>query len=158
MKRFITLMLAMVMALSLAACGSKDTASVDAAGLAKALAEKVQFDSGMTALSADDASFYLAEDLPDGLPEGSTISAYMSAGNTLEEIFVVSCKTKTDADAVKVAIQTLLDSQMKQAETYQPDEVTRLNGAIFGTYGTCVVLCVTSDTDTANAVIKEYVG
>ena len=36
------------------------------------------------------------------------------------------------------------------------DEVARLDGAIFETYGTCVVLCVTSDTSTASAVIKEY--
>ena len=38
------------------------------------------------------------------------------------------------------------------------EEAERLNNAVFATYGTCVVLCVTSDTDTANAVIKEYVG
>ena len=43
-------------------------------------------------------------------------------------------------------------------ERYKPEEVARLDNAIFATYGTCVVLCVTNDTDTANTVIKEYVG
>lgn len=152
MKRFITLMLAMVMALSLAACGSKDTASVDAAGLAKALAERVSFDSTMTALSADDLGFYIE------LPDKCTTGAYMSDGSTMEEIFVVACESKTDADTVKVSIQALLDSQKQEAERYQAEEAARLDNAVFGTYGTCVVLCVTSDTDTANAVIKEYVG
>ena len=52
----------------------------------------------------------------------------------------------------------LLDSQTQEAGRYQPEEAERLNNAVFATYGTCVVLCVTSDTDTANAVIKEYVG
>ena len=42
-------------------------------------------------------------------------------------------------------------------ERYLPAEVDRINSAIFETYGTCVVLCVTSDTDTARSVIKEYV-
>ena len=137
MKRFITLMLAMVMALSLAACGSKDTASVDAAGLAKALAERVSFDSTMTALSADDLGFYIE------LPDKCTMGAYMSDGSTMEEIFVVACESKTDADAVKVSIQALLDSQKQEAERYQAEEAARLDNAV---------------TDTANAVIKEYVG
>ena len=42
-------------------------------------------------------------------------------------------------------------------ERYLPAEVERINGAIFETYGTCVVLCVTSDADTARSIIKEYV-
>ena len=145
MKRFMTLLLAMLMVLSLAACGDKSSATVDADGLGKALTERVQFDSTMSAIDAGD---YLE------LPEGS----YMSDGSTMEEIFVVSCKDKTDASAVKIAMQELLDSQTQEAGRYQPEEAERLNNAVFATYGTCVVLCVTSDTDTANAVIKEYVG
>ena len=145
MKRFMTLLLAMLMVLSLAACGDKSSATVDAEGLT----ERVQFDSTMSAIDAGD---YLE------LPEGSSAAAYMSDGSTMEEIFVVSCKDKTDASAVKIAMQELLDSQTQEAGRYQPEEAERLNNAVFATYGTCVVLCVTSDTDTANAVIKEYVG
>ena len=142
-------LLAAAMTLSLAACGDKPSATVDAEGLGKALAERVQFDSTMSAIDAGD---YLE------LPEGSSAAAYMSDGSTMEEIFVVSCKDKTDASAVKIAMQELLDSQTQEAGRYQPEEAERLNNAVFATYGTCVVLCVTSDTDTANAVIKEYVG
>ena len=125
MKRIITLLLAVMTAVSLVACGDKASATVDAAGLSKALAERVQFD---TALSAIDAGDYLE------LPE------------------------KSDASAVKVSMQSLLDSQKQEMERYKPEEVARLDNAIFATYGTCVVLCVTNDTDTANAVIKEFVG
>lgn len=149
MKRIITLVLAVMTAVSLVACGDKASATVDAEALGRALAERVQFDSTMSAIDAGD---YLE------LPEGSSAAAYMSDGSTMEEIFVVSCKDKTDASAVKIAMQSLLDSQKQEAERYQPEEAERLGSAVFGTYGTCVVLCVTSDTDTANAVIKEYVG
>lgn len=149
MKRIITLVLAVMTAVSLVACGDKASATVDAEALGRALAERVQFDSTMSAIDAGD---YLE------LPEGSSAAAYMSDGSTMEEIFVVSCKDKTDASAVKIAMRSLLDSQKQEAERYQPEEAERLGSAVFGTYGTCVVLCVTSDTDTANAVIKEYVG
>ena len=149
MKRIITLLLAVMTAVSLVACGDKASATVDAAGLGKALAERVQFD---TALSAIDAGDYLE------LPEKCEASAYMSDGSTVEEIFVVQCSDKTDASAVKVSMQSLLDSQKQEMERYKPEEVARLDNAIFATSGTCVVLCVTNDTDTANAVIKEFVG
>lgn len=111
MKRFMTLLLAMLMVLSLAACGDKSSATVDAEGLGKALTERVQFDSTMSAIDAGD---YLE------LPEGSSAAAYMSDGSTMEEIFVVSCKDKTDASAVKIAMQELLDSQTQEAGRYQP--------------------------------------
>ena len=148
-KKITALLCAVVMVLSLAACGDKSSATVDAEGLGKALTERVQFDSTMSVIDAGD---YLE------LPEGSSAAAYMSDGSTMEEIFVVQCSDKTDASAVKVSMQSLLDSQKQEMERYKPEEVARLDSAIFATYGTCVVLCVTSDTDTANAVIKEYVG
>ena len=107
MKRFMTLLLAMLMVLSLAACGDKSSATVDAEGLGKALAERVQFDSTMSAIDAGD---YLE------LPEGSSAAAYMSDGSTMEEIFVVSCKDKTDASAVKIAMQELLDRNSQIAQ------------------------------------------
>ena len=54
MKRFMTLLLAMLMVLSLAACGDKSSATVDAEGLGKALTERVQFDSTMSVIDAGD--------------------------------------------------------------------------------------------------------
>ena len=152
MKRIISLLLAVMAVFTLAACGSKTSATVDAAGLADALAQRVQFDSEMKAVTSDDLGFYIE------LPAKCEVGAYMSVGATSEEIFVVQCYDKTDAAAVKVSMQSYLDSQKQEMERYKPEEVARLNNAIFATYGTCVVLCVTNDTATANAVIKEYVG
>ena len=59
MKRMISLLLAALAVVTLAACGSKSSATVDAAGLADALVQKVQFDSEMNAVSADDLGFYI---------------------------------------------------------------------------------------------------
>ena len=153
MKRIITLLLAVMTAVSLVACGDKASATVDAAGiqLREAHPNTVVLEL-RRALSAIDAGDYLE------LPEKCEASAYMSDGSTVEEIFVVQCSDKTDASAVKVSMQSLLDSQKQEMERYKPEEVARLDNAIFATYGTCVVLCVTNDTDTANAVIKEFVG
>ena len=45
----------------------------------------------------------------------------MSDGSTVEEIFVVQCSDKTDASAVKVSMQSLLDSQKQEMERYKPE-------------------------------------
>ena len=123
-------------AAALTACGQQKDTAVDAQGLAKALVEKVSFESELTAVSDEELGYYFQ------LPEGCTAAAYMSSGSTAEEVFVM---------------QEFLDSQKTEMERYLPAEVDRINSAIFETYGTCVVLCVSSDTDTARSVIKEYV-
>lgn len=149
MKRMICLLLAVMTVFTTAACGDK-SATIDAAALGAALAERVEFSTEMKEMSADELGYFLE------LPVKCEVGAYMNTGATAEEIFVVECYNKTDAAALKVSIQAYLDSQKQEMERYQPEEVTRLSGAIFATYGTCVILCVTSDTTTANAVIKEF--
>ena len=152
MKRMISLLLAVMTVCALTACGEKKTTTVDAQGLAKALVEQTAFESELTAVSNEELAFYI-----QSLPEKYDAAAYMSSGSTAEEIFVIECYDGTAASAVRTSMQEFLDSQKTEMERYLPDEVARINGAVFETYGTCVVLCVTSDTDTARAVIKEYV-
>ena len=148
MKRIISMLLAVMSVAALTACGQQKDTAVDAQGLAKALVEKVSFESELTAVSDEELGYYFQ------LPEGCTAAAYMSSGSTAEEVFVIQCKSGDDAAALRASMQ---DSQKTEMERYLPAEVDRINSAIFETYGTCVVLCVSSDTDTARSVIKEYV-
>lgn len=150
MKRIIALLLAVMTVFALTACGGKTT-TVDAQSLAKALAEKTAFESELSAVSQEELGYYFQ------LPAKCDAAAYMSSGSTAEEIFVIECYDGTSAAALRTSMQDFLDSQKTEMERYLPAEVDRINGAIFETYGTCVVLCVTSDTDTARSVIKEYV-
>ena len=150
MKRIISLLLAVMTVFTLAACGTKDT-TVNAQGLAQALLEKTSFDAELTAVPNEALGYYFQR------PEKCDAAAYMSSGSTAEEIFVIECYDGTSAAALRTSMQAFLDSQKTEMERYLPAEVDRINGAIFETYGTCVVLCVTSDTDTARSIIKEYV-
>ena len=150
MKRIIALLLAVMTVFALTACGGKTT-TVDAQSLAKALAEKTAFESELSAVSKEELGYYFQ------LPAKCDAAAYMSSGSTAEEIFVVECYDGTSAAAMRASMKDFLDSQKTEMERYLPAEVDRINGAIFETYGTCVVLCVTSDTDTARSIIKEYV-
>ena len=151
MKRIMSLLLAVMAVLALTACGAEKDTTVNAAGLAEELVDKVSFDAELTAVSADELGYYFQ------LPVKCEAAAYMSAGSTAEEVIVVECYDGTSAASLRASMQDFLSSQKTEMERYLPAEVERINSAIFETYGTCVVLCVTSDTDTARSVIKEYV-
>lgn len=51
MKRIISMLLAVMSVAALTACGQQKDTAVDAQGLAKALVEKVSFESELTAVS-----------------------------------------------------------------------------------------------------------
>lgn len=149
MKRFLAALLAALMVLSLAACGSS-AKTVDPQALADALKSGCKFDGNLTAVSQDQLGFMLSD-----MPECQA-AAYMSDGTTKEMIVAAQCKDSAGAAAMKAALETLLAEQKDEAGKYQPAELQRLEGAILTVAGNCVVLCVTSDTDTANSIIKEY--
>ena len=71
---------------------------------------------------------------------------------------MVQCGNKDDAAMVKAALETHLAELKDQASKYQPEQLPLLDGAILTVGGNGAVLCVTADTDTANSIIKEYVG
>ena len=152
MKRILSAVLAALLILTLVACGG-EAKTVDVQALADALKSGVAFEDAMSAVSGDELAFSLS-----AMPANYKAVAYRAEGTTSEEIIVVQCDSKDDAAMVKSALETHLAELKDQASKYQPEEVARLDGAILTVGGTCVVLCVTADTDTANAIIKEYVG
>ena len=153
MKRILSAVLAALLILTLVACGDTAGKTVDVQALADALKSGVAFEGSMSAVSGDELAFSLS-----AMPANYKAAAYRAEGITSEEIIAVQCDSKDDAALVKSALETHLAELKDQASKYQPEEVARLDGAILTVSGTCVVLCVTADTDTANAIIKEYVG
>ena len=101
MKRIISMLLAVMSVAALTACGQQKDTAVDAQGLAKALVEKVSFESELTAISDEELGYYFQ------LPEGCTAAAYMSSGSTAEEVFVIQCKSGDDAAALRAFVTRL---------------------------------------------------
>ena len=153
MKKFLTAVVAVLLLMTLVACGDSAAKDVDVQKLADALKDGVAFEDTLSVVSNDELAFSLS-----GMPENYIAVAYRADSTTSEEIIAVSCGNKADAAMVKTALETHLAEVKDQASKYQPEEVARLDGAILTVGGNCVVLCVTADTDTANAIIKEYVG
>ena len=151
-NRTAALLLALALTVALAGCGSK-TEEVDVAALAAELKEKVEFVSGeMKELTADTLSNYV------DLPEGTKTAFYMGTGLSAEEIIAVQCANEKDAAALKTNVEHLLKNQIDREGAYHPEVIPRLENAVLIQQGTCVVLCVTDDADTAEQIIRGVLG
>ena len=153
MKKMLAALLAAMMMLTLAACGGgSDTKTVDVQKLADDLKNNVTFSAALDAVSADDLSYTLDS------PEGSTLAGYDAATGTAPDMIVVGqCANEADAKTLYANVQTYLNDLKRQADLYQPEEVTRIEGALLRQDGTVVVLCVSDDTAAAAAIVEGYV-
>ena len=165
MKKAFSLLLALLLTAALAACGgknepqntnngeSKDTGkTVDVAALAAELAEKVKFESGEMKDLSDKM------DLVFDLPEGTQGAYYRGDGETKEEIITARCASEKDAAALKSMLETQVADLLADAQRYQPDAVPRLENPVLIQKGVYVALCITDDADTAEQIIKGYLG
>ncbi len=156
MKKFLSLTLAAVLlCLSLAACG-KDEAPAEvtasASDLAKDLVDAIADDTLGTDPVISDilASTYYVD-----MEQVAESASYMSTGATASEVTVIKCKDSSYVSDVSDIFKARVESQSELFASYAPDEVTKLEGAIIKTSGNYVVLCVTSETEAAEKVLKD---
>lgn len=155
MKKWIALIMAALMCLTFAACGEKDDTEteIDAALMFADLKDNVTYPDTVTELSADMAAMLLGTELPEG------IEAYLAI-NEISNLrcAVFACGDDKGAAAIKLAVDVFL-KQMKEVNAdYAPEEVARLENARVERSGRFVAVCVTDDTEGADAVFADYFG
>ena len=151
MKKFVAMLLAVMLCLSFAACGGEKATdkTIDAAAMFKALLNDVAYTDNATELNADMAGVLLGGELPEGT------EAYLAANDSAYlRCAVFACKDKDAVAAVKKLIQTYIDDSI--AAKYNVDEVALLQKVKVHTMGNYVAVAVTNDTENANKVIDQY--
>lgn len=153
MKKTVAAGLAAVMVLGLAGCGNSNSdIDIDPVALADDMKASVTFQDQLSEVELDKVlSLY-------GIDSGIVDSgkAYLSTNATAEEIAVIKAKTAEDVDTVKTAVQNRVASQLQSFESYNANEVPKLENPVIETAGTCVILCVCDDKGEAEAVIDSY--
>lgn len=133
-----------------AAAGCSSGGDIDAAALVNDLTTGVVFDEALTELSPSIAQKRLS--LDEG--EAEEITAYAGTRAIVDEIAVIKA---ADVDAVKAKIDAHIAEQTESYQSYRPEEVPKLNDAVVETYGDYVIMCITSDSDAAKAIIDKYI-
>lgn len=153
MRQILTRMIpaVLVLCLTLTACGSKDSGSAgyDPAATAQALLDSGAFTDTLETTDKDTVAILY------GVEADSIVdcACYTSLSAGAEEIAVL---TMADADSAKAAMDGLkarVADQKAVLESYQPDEVSKLDNAIFTQSDNTVVLVVAADAEKAQSTL-----
>ena len=141
----------LALCLTLSACGggNEEAVAFDPAVTAQSLLDSGAFSDALEEVDTSVAATLYGVDEAD-IADGVV---YMSLSAGAEEIAVL---VLSDADAAAAAMEGLeahVADQRAALESYQPDEVAKLDSAILEQRGSSVLLAVCADADAARAAI-----
>ena len=156
-KRIVCALCAVMLALSLCACGEK-TKSIDMQALENSMvsADKTLPEmkvSGSWEENAEKAFSYIS-DLEYNKIHGFFL-AYAADGMAYE-IAVVQLKDKSDASAMADSLREHVRSRVQMYKTYEPQQVQRAESAVVKTDGDCVLLIMSDTPQNAETAFKEF--
>lgn len=156
-KRIVCALCAVMLALSLCACGEK-TKSIDMQALENSMvsADKTLPEmkvSGSWDENAEKAFSYIS-DLEYNKTHGFFL-AYAADGMAYE-IAVVQLKDKSDASAMADSLREHVRSRVQMYKTYEPQQVQRAESAVVKTDGDCVLLIMSDAPQNAETAFKEF--
>ena len=176
-KKILFAMLTAALAVTAASCGGNTPASTTKASEAPAsTADTAAAEPASDAAAADITKAVLdevpinsafekkKESLPDyfdGLDVDAIedFSYYICASGAYpDEIAVFRFKTSDNADAAVKAVVDRLAYQKETYETYTPDEMYKIDGAVIQQSGNWVYYLVTSDNEKAESIVKGFLG
>ena len=156
-KRIVCALCAVMLSLSLCACGEK-TKSIDMQALENSMvsADKTLPEmkvSGSWDENAEKAFSYIS-DLEYNKIHGFFL-AYAADGMAYE-IAVVQLKDKSDASAMADSLREHVRSRVQMYKTYEPQQVQRAESAVVKTDGDCVLLIMCDAPQNAETAFKEF--
>ena len=159
MKRWIALLMSVICAVSLTACGAAEGEEAPEKGFSASDLEKIvgvgAFSEDLEELDADTA-FMLYKLADYGLArEDLTEAAVLrSAGATCEEGAVLVFSDAEKAGVAAEALEDYLESQIATNVDYRPDEIPKLEGAILKVQGNTVLMTVANDAAAVRSVYE----
>lgn len=127
--------------------------TLDADALIKNLMDNVTFATELSKLDDSVAEGMITSEA------GTKLQVYMGNGSYADEIVVMTAKNENDAKKNQESAKMHLDEMAKMFQDYIPEEAKKIENAVRVRCGCYVIVCVTSDIDTAkeliDAVIRE---
>lgn len=150
MRKVIACMICLTVAfVCFAGCSGTDAPNINAAELAKQLAEQGSFDEPLTELDAQSAERAFRIDPEDV----AAVGAWVGSGATVDEVSVWEGTDTDAAEDIEEELKARLDTRTTDYADYKPEEVPKLNNAILERVGKYVVMCVTPDVNSVRSII-----
>lgn len=150
MKRMLLPLLALCLCLTACGGGAAEE-GYDPAAAAQALLDSGAFTQSLEALDKETACAVLYGGLDTETVEECAVYVSLSAG--AEEIAILKLTSDDAAQTALAALEDRVAQQREALESYQPQEVGKLDNAILEQAGTTVVLVVAEDHDLARSTL-----
>ena len=158
MKKFLAILLSLVMVLSLAACskeGNNDAPPLYGTFHVEAMAKAGAFSEELEELDADIAfALYKLADYGLAREELTDCAVLRSAGATCEEGAVLVLSGEKAAKSAGDALKTYVQGQIDANVDYLPAEIPKLEGAYIDVKGSTVLMVVADNLDAAKDAVK----
>lgn len=157
MKKLLTIMLALGLALGLSACGkeSNDAPPLYGTSHVEAMAEAGAFSEELEELDGDIAfDLYGLADYGLEREDLKECAVLRSAGATCEEGAVLVFTGADKAETAEGALKEYIQSQIDENTDYRPAEIPKLEAALVDRRGETLLLAVASDLE----AVKKTVG
>lgn len=151
MKRLLVAVLATLLLLALFGCSEKKELDIDK--LSEELLSGGVFSETLEPVELDILG-YIYDVSEDDYAEAAV---YCSSGATADELAIFKAKDADAAKRIAEAAQQRIEEQIRGFKNYVPSEVPKLEKAYQTTYGDYVLLCVSTDPETANTIIAKYI-
>ena len=125
--------------------------SIDMDALVKRVLDKVAFEAELNKL--DDS---VAEGMVE-TTEGTKLQIYLGNGTFADELIVMTAKNESDAKQNQESIKLHLADSKKSFENYNPKEAKKIEQAVSIRCGCYVIVCITSDYETAEETINAFI-
>ena len=152
MMKAAALLLTLCMLLPLAACGNQGEdapAAVDPQKLFTVLLENVSYDTALSDYSDSAEISYI------GLPENAKVTMYAGNARYADELTWIVLSDAADMDAAMTIVEKHLEEKHDQFLSYHADEVPKISSAPVWKDDTNIILCITNDYTTAQALMDD---
>lgn len=125
--------------------------TIDVDELIEKVLDKVAFEAELNELDAS-----VAEGMIE-TTEGTKLQIYVGNGTFADELVVMTAKNESDAKQNQENVKAHLSETKKEFQDYIPEEVEKIEKAVSIRCGCYVIVCVTSDYETAEKTINAFI-
>lgn len=147
--RIITSLIVIIsVCLLVSSCSPEANGPFDAESTLARLLSEVQYEAELT-----DASDY-AEYAFAGMPGGVEIKMYSCGGGHADTVIMCKANESSEFPGIRSALKDYIASRRHDAERYDPREVSKYDNAIWCERELYVIVCITRDKETAEAILS----
>ncbi len=148
-KRLFSFLLSAVLLVSASGCAKTPAAPINAPALFDTILAQVQFETPLE--NAGESTGLYFTDIPDS----AALTLYVGSGYYADEAVLVTVAEESDAAAAETMLRQHLQQRRDQFANYLPEEVSKIDEAVLWQQGNVLILCITKDLDTLNAILKN---